>query len=250
MKRLEGKIAIITGGASGMGEAHVRLFIEEGAKVVITDIVEDAGIKLAKEVGENAIFLKHDVANSNSWAEVVKSVINKFGTIDILVNNAGYAGPIALLADLKDEDYLGVISVDQHGTFYGMKAVIPEMIKNGGGSIINIGSVAAFRFEDGTNNAAYSTAKFAIRGLTQAAAYQYGDKNIRVNAVHPGGVSTPLLEAHFDKAQLAELASGHPLQKRLGKPREISQVVLFLASDDSSFVTGADYVIDGGKSIH
>ncbi len=194
--------------------------------------------------------MKHDVADPKSWAEVVKSVINEFGTINILVNNAGYAGPIVLLADMKDEDYLGVVSVDQHGTFYGMKAVIPEMMRNGGGSIINIGSVASLRFEDGTPNAAYSTAKFAIRGLTQAAAYQYGDKNIRVNAVHPGGVTTPLLLGHFSKAELDELASGQPLQNRLGKPREISQVVLFLASDDSSFVTGADYVVDGGKSIH
>lgn len=244
MGRLDGKVAIITGASRGMGSEHVREFVKEGAKVVITDILEAEGRTLSKELGENTLFVKHDVTNPDDWNHVINQAVEAFGPVTVLVNNAGYAGPVSSLTDLADEDYLKIISIDQHGTFYGMKALIPHMIEAGGGSIVNISSTAGLRHVNGTPNVAYTAAKHAVNGLTKAAAVEYADKNIRINVICPGGVLTPLLKETYTQEQLDMYATS-PIG-RLSDPHEISKPVLFLASDDASYITGAEYVVDGG----
>ena len=244
MGKLDGKVAIITGGSRGMGEEHARQFVKEGAKVVITDVLDEEGRMLAKELGENVLFIQHDVTKSADWKKVINQAVEEFGSVDILVNNAGYTGPLSTLTDLSEEEYMKVITIDQHGTFYGMKAVIPHMIKAGGGSIINISSTAGLRHVNGTPNAAYTAAKHAVIGLTKAAAVEYADKNIRINVVCPGGVLTPLLKETYTEEQLNAAAS--PPMGRLSEPHEVSIPVLFLASEDASYMTGGVYIVDGG----
>ena len=199
---------------------------------------------LAKELGENVLFIQHDVTKSDDWKKVINQTVEEFGSVDILINNAGYTGPLSTLTDLSEVEYMKVISIDQHGTFYGMKAVLPHMIKAGGGSIINISSTAGLRHVNGTPNAAYTAAKHAVIGLTKAAAVEYADKNIRINVVCPGGVLTPLLKETYTEEQLNSAAS--PPMGRLSEPHEVSIPVLFLASDDASYMTGGVYIVDGG----
>jgi 3alpha(or 20beta)-hydroxysteroid dehydrogenase len=247
MARLAGKVALITGAASGMGVEHARLFVEEGAKVAITDILVEPGERLAAELGDDAVFVEHDVADPAAWARVVETVTTAFGPITVLVNNAGYAGPPATVADMSDEDYLRTIAIDQHGVFYGMRAVLPGMLDAGGGSIVNISSVAGFVHQVDVPNPAYTTAKFAVRGLTKAAAVQFGDRGIRVNSVHPGGVLTPMLAETVPQAAIDAISAGVPM-RRMAQPREVSNLVLFLASDESSYINGAEHLIDGGQT--
>jgi len=243
MGRLQGKTAIITGAASGMGAVHARTFIDEGANVVLTDVADTAGQELASTLGAGALFVHHDVTEPGSWTNVVEQTVRTFGTIDVLVNNAGLAGPVATVATMTDADYLRTINIDQHGVFYGMRAVIPTMIAAGGGSIVNISSIAGFVHQIDVPNPAYTAAKFAVRGLTKAAAVQFGPDKIRVNSVHPGGILTPMLVANMP----ADAGAGLPL-RRFGEPSEVSQLVVFLASDDSSYITGAEHLIDGGQT--
>jgi 3alpha(or 20beta)-hydroxysteroid dehydrogenase len=247
MAKLDGKVAIITGAASGMGAEHARVFVEEGAKVALTDINEGPGLKLAAELGENALFLRHDVTDPASWDEVVRSTSAHFGPVTVLVNNAGFAGPEATVADMSTEDYLKTIAIDQHGVFFGMRAVIPGMVEAGGGSIVNISSVAGFVHQINVPNPAYTAAKFAVRGLTKAAAVQFGPQGVRVNSVHPGGVLTPMLKDTVPQEAIDALNADVPL-RRMAEPREVSQLVAFLASDDSSYITGAEHLIDGGQT--
>ena len=242
MGKLDSKITVITGGATGMGAAHTRRFVSEGAAVVITDVNEEAGEALAAELGEAARFVRHDVTDPSSWDDVVSATRQFFGDATVLVNNAGISGPLASVAELSVEDYLKVVDVDQNGTFYGMRAVIPGMLSAGGGSIVNISSVAGIHHQ--APNAAYTAAKFAVRGLTRAAASQYAEYGIRVNSVHPGAVFTGML-AELPEERVAAFAQAIPM-KRMAETDEISQVVLFLASDDASYVTGAEHVVDGG----
>lgn len=244
-KRLNGKVAIITGAASGMGAEHARTFVAEGAKVALADLAVEAGEKLAKELGDSALFVQLDVADPESWAGAVATVVGTFGPVSVLVNNAGLTGPSADVADMSREDYLKVISVDQHGTFFGMQAVLPGMVENGGGSIINISSISGMAHTAGTPNAAYTTAKFAVRGMTKAAAVQYGPRGVRVNTVHPGPIVTPLMFSSASQEVIDQAAASLPL-RRLGQPRDVSNLVVFLASDDSSFITAEEHVIDGG----
>ena len=244
MGKLDGKVAIITGASRGMGAEHAKEFVKEGAQVVITDVLEKEGEMLAKELGENTLFIRHDVTNPEDWKQVVEKAAEAFGPIDILINNAGYTGPLASLTELSYEDYQKVITIDQHGTFYGMKAIIPHMIESGGGSIVNISSTAGLRHVQGTPNAAYTAAKHAVIGLTKAAAVEYADKNIRINVVCPGGVLTPLIKEIYTQEQLDSAATS-PMG-RLSEPREISVPVLFLCSDDASYMTGGVYTVDGG----
>lgn len=244
MERLADKVAIITGASQGMGEAHARAFVEEGAKVILTDINAEAGAKLAVELGDNAIFLAHDVADAAQWAEVVSKGEQAFGKITVLVNNAGIIGTIAPTVDFSQADYQKVYEVNQLGTYLGMKAVLPSMIASGGGSIVNISSIAGMVAIYGSPNLSYVASKFAVRGMTKQVAVEYGPQNIRCNSVHPGYIRTPMMAAATDE-EGGDALSMIPLS-RLADPKEVSQLVIFLASDESSFITGHEHVIDGG----
>ena len=247
MAVLDGKVVIVTGAAQGMGEAHARRLIAEGAKVVMTDINEDLGKQVADSIGGDLIFVKHDVTNPASWQQTVNDARAAFAVPNVLVNNAGYAGPPAQAADLSDEDYLRTIAIDQHGVFFGMRAVIPGMLEIGGGSIINISSTAGFQHKPGTPNLAYTSAKFAVRGMTKAVAAEYGARHIRVNSVHPGGILTKMLIETVPEDLRNQIAAASIPMQRFGSPDEISSVIVFLASDASSYITGTEIVADGGQ---
>lgn len=247
MGRLDGKVAIITGAARGMGESHARRFVAEGAKVVMTDRSEAQGRAIADELGANALFVPHDVTDAAQWSEVVAAAEKAFGPVTILVNNAGILGPIAKTADLAEADYLHVCAVNQHSVFLGMQAVLPSMLRAGRGSIVNISSIAGLVANYGFPSLAYVASKFAVRGMTKATAIEYGPNNIRVNSVHPGFILTPMMVEATDEVggeALAQIPLG-----RLADPGEVTQVVLFLASDDSSYVTGAEHVVDAGMTV-
>jgi 3alpha(or 20beta)-hydroxysteroid dehydrogenase len=246
MGRLNNKVAIITGAAVGMGAEHARLFVEEGAKVVITDLNETDGAVLAKELGENALFVTHDVADPDSWADVMAAAVEKFGPVTVLVNNAGVPGPNAFTADLDLETFNKIVAVDQTGVFLGMRAVLPGMIEAGGGSIVNISSAAAMAHLSGTPNVAYTGAKAAVRGMTKATAIEYGPQNVRVNSVHPGAILTPMAKNLNDAETLEAIAQTLP-NRRFADPREVSYVVAFLASDEAAYMTGSEVVVDGGR---
>lgn len=243
MGRLAGKIALITGAAQGMGEAHARRFIREGARVVLTDLNAEGGQALAAELGENALFVEHDVASSSDWAEVVGQAEARFGTVDVLVNNAGVIGPVQGLLEFDEADFLKVCAINQLGVFLGMKAVLPGMIAAGDGSIVNISSIAGMLGTRASSNAAYCASKWAVRGMSKLIAAQHGHQGIRVNSVHPGYILTPMMVAATDEHG-GGAAEAIPLG-RMAQPDEVSSVVLFLASDEASFVSGAEHVVDG-----
>jgi 3alpha(or 20beta)-hydroxysteroid dehydrogenase len=239
-QRLAGKVAIITGAAQGMGAEHARIFASAGAKVVVADISKSLGSAVAEEIGECALFVEHDVTSSGSWTGVVKAAEERFGPVNVLVNNAGigYAVP---LDDLTESEYRRFIDINQVGVFLGIKAVLPSMRRARGGSIVNISSTAGIR---GTFTAmAYIASKFAVTGMTKSAAIDLGREGIRVNSVHPGLIRTPMLAAtqEYEAAMKDSLPLG-----RVAEPREVSNLVLFLASDESSYSTGAEFVVDGG----
>lgn len=238
MGKLDGKVAIITGAARGMGAAHARLFVAEGAKVVLADLLSEQGERVAAELGEAARFVPLDVRDRDQWAVVVETAAREFGRVDILVNNAGIfrREPIETHShELWDE----VIGVNLTGVWNGTKAVIDEMRKAGGGSIINISSTAGI-----TGYAylpAYSASKWALRGLTKATALDLGGFGIRANTVHPGFVRTPMTEDLGDNTANVAL-------HRQAQDTELSPLVVFLASDDSAFATGGEFIADGGES--
>lgn len=244
MNRLDGKIALITGAARGMGESHARRFVAEGAKVIMTDRSEAQGRAIADELGANAVFMSHDVTDADEWASVVAKSEQKFGPITILVNNAGILGPMTKTVDLAEADYMHVCAVNQHSVFLGMQAVLPSMLRAGRGSIINISSIAGMVANYGFPSLAYVASKFAVRGMTKATAVEYGPYNIRVNSVHPGFILTPMMVEATDEVGGDALAQ-IPL-RRLADPDEVSQLVLFLASDESSYISGTEHVIDAG----
>lgn len=242
MARLEGKVAIITGAAQGMGAAHAKLFIEEGAKVVITDLNKENGQALAVELGENAAFIKQNVASEDDWATVIAKAEEAFGPVNVLVNNAGITMAKSILQTTAEE-YRRIVEINQVSVFLGMKAVIPSMQKAGGGSIVNISSLNGLV----AGAIGYTDTKFAVRGMTKAAAIEGAHYNIRVNSVHPGVIATPMVVQEDTKAVVEEFAKHIPLQ-RVAQPEEVSKMVLFLASDESSYSTGSEFVIDGGIS--
>lgn len=243
MGRLNGKVAIITGGARGMGAAHAELFVKEGAKVVITDILD--GAETAKKIGENCTFMKHDVTKREDWERVVSETEKLYGNVTVLVNNAGIA-KLKPWDQTTDEDYDIHYQINQLGVYLGMQITAPSMIKAGVGSIVNISSIAGMA--GGAGSLPYVATKFAVRGMTKAAAIDWGPHNVRVNSVHPGVIRTPMTmdNPNVDKALIEQMGEMNPL-KRIGDPIEISNLVLYLASDESSFSTGTEFVADGGQ---
>lgn len=240
MARLEGKVAIITGAAQGMGAAHATEFIKQGAKVVLTDLNEEKGAALAAELGENALFIKQDVTSEQGWADVVAKAEEAFGPVNVLVNNAGISLNKFML-EMSLDDYMKIVNINQVSVFLGMKAVAGSMQKAGGGSIVNISSI------NGLVGGAigYTDTKFAVRGMTKAAALNLAHMGIRVNSVHPGVIATPMIMQEDAKAAIEEFAKQIPL-KRVSQPEEVSQLVVYLASDESSYSTGSEFVVDGG----
>lgn len=245
---LKNKIALVTGAGSGIGEAIAMAFAAQGAKLVLTDVDQKGGERVMKQVKKlktDAIFVKADVSVPADCERQVKEAVKAFGRLDIAVNNAGIGGPAAKIGDYPIDGWDKVIGVNLSGVFYGMRYQIPAMLKNKkeGGSIINIASILA---QVGfAMSCAYVAAKHGVVGLTQNAALEYGPNNVRVNAVGPGFIRTPLLDKNLDKQQIKDLVSLHPIG-RLGMPEEVAELVLWLASDKSSFVTGSYYNIDGG----
>lgn len=246
MKRLEGRVALITGGASGIGKATAFRFIEEGAKVVISDIQDSLGESVQKELqakGGDALYLHHDVANEESWKEVLAKIEQKYGGLDILFNNAGI-GDTLTIEETPLDNYMKTTAVTQTSVFLGMKLAAPMLKKSKHASVINTSSIFGISGGFGASPA-YHAAKGAVRLMTKSAALGWATQGIRVNSVHPGFVDTPILgnakETEFGKVLLQVTP-----MNRLGLPDEIAAGVAFLASDDASFMTGSELVIDGG----
>ena len=245
--RLEGKVAIVSGGARGMGAAEAKLFASEGAKVVIGDVLEDEGRKVEAEINEtggDAVFIPLDVVSESDWQRAVSTTVERFGKLDILVNNAGIA-VWGVLEDTTNEDWDRVMDVNAKGVFLGTKAAIPEMRKAGGGSIINISSVSGLIGQESVQPV-YNASKGAVRIFTKAAALQYAKEGIRVNSVHPGSVNTKMIADRINSPEGRERSRSITPLGRVAEPIEIAYGVLYLASDEASFVTGSELVIDGG----
>lgn len=240
MGRLKDKVAIITGGARGMGASHVRLFVKEGAKVVFTDLNEEEGRRLEEELGGNAKFIKQDVTDASGWDKVVEETEKIFGPVNILVNNAGITMNKSIL-EITEEEYRKIVDINQVSVFLGIKALTPSMKRTGTASIINISSM------NGMVGGAigYTDTKFAVRGMTKAAALQLSPFGIRVNSVHPGVIETPMVTEGDSYELIKNFAKQIPM-RRMAKPEEVSNLVLYLASDESKYSTGSEFVIDGG----
>ena len=242
MSRLAGKVAVVTGGAQGQGAEIARAFVAEGARVVIADVADEPGQALAAELGDAAHFAHHDVSSEESWAAVVTDINERFGPVNVLANNAGILrfGEIAG-GDLADVELMW--RINQMGVFLGMRAVVPTMQANGGGSIINASSVEGLAGMAGCTG--YAATKWAIRGMTKCAAMELGGKGIRVNSVHPGMIDTPMTRVHGGDAAMEFGASKVPM-RRVGNPSDIAPVYVFLASDESGYMNGAELAVDGG----
>jgi NAD(P)-dependent dehydrogenase (short-subunit alcohol dehydrogenase family) len=244
--RLKGKVAIITGGAFGMGESTARLFAREGAQVVVADILEREGTTVASAItaaGGEATFLQLDVTSESQWSEVVRATVQRYGKVNVLVNNAGISGSVP---DRMSTEYFDkLMAVNARGTFLGMKSVIPEMQKVGGGSIVNLSSISGFVGQEFIHMG-YNAAKAAIRVMTKSAAVQYAQDGIRVNSVHPGIMPPMRSSVTISDPKLREKVIAQVPMKRAGLPEEVAYPVLFLASDESSYMTGSEVVVDGG----
>jgi len=243
MGRLDGKVALITGGARGMGKSHVRHFVAEGARVVFGDVLDDRGEHVAEGLGDQARYLHQDVTCEADWAAAVELALTEFGKLDILVNNAGII-KFATIEDMPLADFKRVLEVNAVGQWLGMKSVIAPMKKQGSGSIVNVSSIEGFA--GAASLSAYSASKFAVRGMTKAAARELGQFGIRVNSVHPGAVMTQMMFDSADSGKDGEaFLKAMPLG-RFAESIEISRLVAYLASDESSYSTGAEFLADGG----
>jgi len=245
--RLQNKAAFISGGARGMGAAEAKLFAHEGAKVVIGDVLDDEGRMTEFEINETGgecLFVRLDVASEDSWASAMSVTISRFGKLDVLINNAGVVTR-GSVEDTTLEESDRIMDINAKGVFLGTKAAIPELRKAGGGSIVNISSISGNIGQSGVR-AVYNASKGAVRIFTKSAAIQYASEGIRVNSVHPGRIDTAMAQDRLNDPQLQREAEANSPLGRTGKPEEVAYGVLYLASDESSFVTGSELVIDGG----
>jgi 3alpha(or 20beta)-hydroxysteroid dehydrogenase len=247
MGRLEGKVVLVTGAARGQGEAEARLFVEEGAHVVLGDVLDAEGKAVAESLGEFGLYQHLDVTSSDDWENAVAATIERFGKIDGLVNNAGILLAKPLL-EMDVDDYRRVIDVNLVGCFLGIQTVGRALRDSGGGSMVNISSTAGFKAVPTAS--AYVSSKFGMRGLTRTAALELGRYHIRVNSIHPGGVDTEMVRALRSPSADADSEGGGFHTKlplgRIGQPIEIARLALFLLSDDASYCTGSEFVADGG----
>ncbi|MFI6165345.1 glucose 1-dehydrogenase [Nocardia sp. NPDC051052] len=239
MGRLTGKVALISGGARGMGAAHAKAMVAEDARVVLGDVLDDEGAAVAKELGDAAAYVHLDVREPAQWQGAVAEAVQRFGSLNVLVNNAGIANG-NLLVDFELAEWQRIIDINLTGTFLGMQAATPAMTEAGGGSIINISSVEGLRGSPGLHG--YVASKFAVRGLTKSTALELAQYKIRVNSVHPGLISTPMTEGI--PADFLQIPLG-----RAADSSEVAALITFLASDESSYSTGAEFVIDGGLTV-
>jgi NAD(P)-dependent dehydrogenase (short-subunit alcohol dehydrogenase family) len=244
--RLPRKTAIITGAASGMGLADARRFVQEGAQVVLTDQLAEAGQALAEQLtaeGHQVLFVPHDVSDPAQWDAVVQATLQRFGRIDILVNNAGISG--SAVPDVTELDLFDrLIAVNLRGTFLGIRAVVPSMAAAGGGAIVNISSICSHVGTPGVH-VGYHASKGGIRALTKAAAAQYGPQKIRVNSIHPGAMP-PMRDRQLTTHDARERVIARVPLRRVGEVDDVANTVLFLASDESAYITGAELSVDGG----
>jgi NAD(P)-dependent dehydrogenase (short-subunit alcohol dehydrogenase family) len=241
-----GKVAVVTGGASGIGEAVALAIAARGGQVVVADINEDAAEQVVTAIsnaGGSAQAITGDVADPAAMEAMVQFAVDTFGGLDIAVNNAGIGGPLSPTGEYPVDGWQRVIDINLNGVFYGMRYQIPAMLARGGGAIINVASILG---AVGTaNSPAYVAAKHGVLGLTKAAAIEYATRNVRVNAVGPGYIATPLLTSTLDEAALQAIADLHPV-KRLGTSEEVAALIVFLASDEAAFITGSYHLVDGG----
>lgn len=243
MGRVNGKVALITGAARGQGAAHARSLAAEGASVVIADIRDEEGRALAASLGSSASYLRHDVGSDESWRAALEMVRARYGRLDVLVNNAG----IAIMAGLEETDaalFERTVRVNQLGAFLGVKYAAALMKAGGGGSIINVSSITALKSDP--HFLAYTTTKWAMRGLSRAAAIELAPAKIRVNTIFPGIIDTQMLTDAVPGLDVAQFAAANTPLGRIGKPEEVAAAIVFLASDESSFITGAELAVDGG----
>ena len=249
MGRLDGKVALISGGARGQGAAEARLFAREGARVVFGDILDEPGRQVeaeVRELGGEATYLRLDVTSEAQWNDAVAAAVGRYGKLDILVNNAGVVS-WGVLEDTSEAEWDRIMDVNAKGVFLGTKAAIPEMRRAGGGAIINISSISGIIGQDGIQPV-YNASKGAVRLLTKSTALQYAREGIRANSVHPGSVATDMNAARRADPVLRQRSLDNIPLGRIAEPEEIAYAVLFLASDESSFMTGSELVIDGGFS--
>ena len=242
MGRLDGKVALITGGARGQGAQEARLFAEHGAKVVLTDVLDVEGKQTAADIGGHASYHHHDVTSESDWTGIVESVIAEHGQLDVLVNNAGILS-IAPLVMTTEDDYRRVIDVNQIGVFLGMKAVVPHMVERQQGSIINISSVAGLMGSPGM--IAYGASKWAVSGMTKSVALEVAPFGVRVNSIHPGIIVTPMLEEFEKWGIMGNVIERVPVGRK-AEAAEVANLALYLASDESAYSTGSEFIIDGG----
>ena len=248
MGRLDGKVAFISGGARGMGAEEARLFAQQGAKVAIGDVLEEDGRRVEAEINESGgdcLFLRLDVTSEANWQDAVAATVSRFGALHILVNNAGIGGVGGLVEDTPVEDWDRVMDINAKGVFLGTKAAIPEMQAAGGGSIINISSQLGIVATDNTSPM-YHASKGAVRILTKSTAIQFAPDGIRANSVHPGPVNTAMTERRREDPEAFALMRSRIPLGRFAEPIEIANAVLYLASDESGYVTGSEVVVDGG----